>query len=320
MNKVTFWGTRGSLPVAATSHDIRQKLIAALLAARGQVLDDRAAIEDFVAGLPFAVNGTFGGNSSCVEITGIPGMHVVCDLGSGARPLAQAKLAEFGSSSPQTYHLFISHLHWDHLMGLPFFSPLYLPGNQIVFHGCHDGLEAAVRRQLHAPHFPVEFNELPARIHFERMTPGVTHEIGPLRVTPIHQQHAGDSYGYRFEHDGKCVVYSTDSEHRLEDTEQRAAFIRFFDHADLLIFDSMYSLAEAVSIKADWGHSSNVVAVELSQAAAVRQLALFHHEPVHDDAQLEQLLKETRRLEEITRAGRSPLNIVSAYDGLSIAL
>lgn len=320
MKQVIFWGTRGSLPVAATTRDIRQKLISTLLAARGLALDEPASIEAFVDQLPFAVNGTFGGNSSCVEITGVPDTHIICDMGSGARPLGQAKLAEYGSARPQTYHLFISHLHWDHLMGLPFFVPLYIPGNEIIIHGCHAALENAVRQQLRAPNFPVDYAHLAASIRFNPLTPDQAQEIGPLRVTPIRQVHAGDSYGYRFEHDGKCVVYSTDSEHKLDDDAQRAAFIQFFAKADLVVFDAMYSLAEAVSIKADWGHSSNVIAVELCQAAAVRQLALFHHEPVHDDRQLERLLTETRRLEEITRGNRPPLSVVSAYDGLSLSL
>ena len=92
------------------------------------------------------------------------------------------------------------------------------------------------------------------------------------------------------------------------------------DQADLVIFDAMYSLAEAASVKSDWGHSSNVVGVELCQAAAVKRLALFHHEPIHDDKQLSRLLAETRRLEQITRGERAPLEIVSAYDGLIVDL
>jgi ribonuclease BN (tRNA processing enzyme) len=140
-----------------------------------------------------------------------------------------------------------------------------------------------------------------------------------VRVTPLLQRHSGDSYGYRFESQGKVVVYSTDSEHPLAEPEHAEQFVRFFRGADLVIFDAMYSLADAVSVKADWGHSSNVVAVELCQRADARHLCLFHHEPVLDDAEIDTLLAETRRLEEITR-GASPLRVSAAYDGMEIAL
>jgi len=138
-------------------------------------------------------------------------------------------------------------------------------------------------------------------------------------VTPQLQDHSGDSYGFRFESRGKSLVYTTDSEHKLDDQEARQRIVEFFREADLVVFDSMYSLAEAVSVKADWGHSSNVVGVELCQAARARKLALFHHEPANGDDAIERILRETRRLEELTRDGH-PLEVIAAYDGLEIDL
>ena len=133
------------------------------------------------------------------------------------------------------------------------------------------------------------------------------------------QRHGGDSYGYRFEAQGKAVVYSTDSEHPLQQPEHTARVVEFFRDADLVIFDAMYSLADAVSVKADWGHSSNIVGVELCQLAGAKHLCLFHHEPIFDDAAIDALLAETRRLEEITRGGKR-LRVSAAYDGLEIGL
>ncbi|MBS4019201.1 MAG: MBL fold metallo-hydrolase [Dechloromonas sp.] len=320
MKQVVFWGTRGSLPTAMTGHDIREKIVSALVTANGRSFRNRAAIDEFVDSLPFAVSSTFGGNSSCVEIVADCPEHIICDMGSGARPLGQAKIARFGVPNPQTYHIFVSHLHWDHLMGFPFFTPMYIPGNRIVIHGCHAQLEEAIRLQMRAPCFPVDYSQAGAKIEFDLMTPGKPHFICGLNVTPKLQLHAGDSYGYRFDSVDKSVVYSTDSEHKLDDIESFDEFIRFFDKADLVIFDAMYSLAEAASVKSDWGHSSNVVGVELCQAAAAKKLALFHHEPIHDDKQLSRLFAETRRLEQITRGERAPLEIVSAYDGLIVEL
>jgi ribonuclease BN (tRNA processing enzyme) len=140
-----------------------------------------------------------------------------------------------------------------------------------------------------------------------------------LRVTPKLQRHGGDSYGYRFELDGRTVVYSTDSEHKLDHVEEARAFAEFFRDADLVIFDAQYSLADAVTIKADWGHSSNIVGVELCQMARARHLCLYHHEPALDDAQLADMLRQTRRLEEITR-GEHRVEISAAYDGMELVL
>jgi len=322
--QIKFWGTRGSLPVATTSEDIRKKIVAALGAANGLTFAGPAEIEAFADSLPFAVTGSFGGNTACVELIGdslsTTDEHVICDLGSGLRPLGHAKLALYGPTQPQTYHFFVSHLHWDHLMGLPFFAPIYLPGNRIVIHGCHANLEAGIRIQMSAPCFPVDFSEIGAEVEFDILEPGRDYLIAGFKVRAKLQLHGGDSYVYRFEQGGKSVVYSTDSEHKLDNRVEQNAFIDFFQNADLVIFDTMYSLADAITVKADWGHSSNIIAVELCQQAGVRQLAMFHHEPVHDDAKLSSLLEETRRFEEITRDGNPSLQVIAAFDGLIVQL
>jgi phosphoribosyl 1,2-cyclic phosphodiesterase len=318
--KVRFWGTRGSIPVSVTAPQIRRKLIAALSGSVGRSLDTPEAIEHYVdEELGFDVRGTFGGHSSCVELdTGGP-EHVVFDMGSGARPLGHSFLQRYGAGAPQTYHVFMSHVHWDHIMGFPFFAPVYIPGNRIVIHGCHAVLEEAFRRQQAAPSFPVDFSQLAATIEFDRLEPGKAHAIAGLVITPKLQRHEGDSYGYRVQAQGKSLVYTTDSEHKVGDVDERAAFIEFFRDADVVIFDAMYALAEAISVKADWGHSSNIVGVELCQAARVGCLCMYHHEPAYDDQRIAQVLQETRRFEEITRDGHR-LEVISAYDGLELDL
>ena len=318
--QIRFWGTRGSLPAPLTAADVHAKLVAALTEVQGQSLATPAAVEAFVARLPFSIRGTFGGDSSCVElIDGEDTNHVLCDMGSGARRYGVDMLQRHGPDKPQTYHVFMSHLHWDHIMGFPMFPPAYLPGNRIIIHGCHAELAGAFRRQHGAPSFPVEFSQLQAKIEFVALEPDATTEIAGYQVTPMLQRHSGDSYGYRFEKNGKCVVYSTDSEHRTEQSEEAERFARFFSDADLVIFDAMYSLAEAASVKEDWGHSSNVIGVELCQMANAKRLCLFHHEPTYSDNQIEDVLQETRRLEAITRS-ESPLEIITAYDGLTVTL
>ena len=318
MKGVRFWGTRGSLPVALTARDVREKLLGALRAARGRPLASESDLESILAGLPFAASGTYGGHSSCVQIdTGGP-EFVVCDMGSGLRPFGQAATAQRNGIA-QTFHIFLSHLHWDHIMGLPFFVPAFIPGNRVVIYGSHEELEAALRRQQDRPSFPVDFSIFGASMDFVHLEPGRPIDVAGVRVTSMLQRHGGDSYGYRFEGAGGVVVYSTDSEHPLAQPEHTDRFVSFFHGADVVIFDAMYSLADAVSVKADWGHSSNIVGVELCQMAGVRELCLFHHEPVFDDAAIDAVLAETRRLEEITRVA-APLRVSAAFDGMEIEL
>ncbi len=317
--RVRFWGTRGSIPVSLGAAAVVDKIVAALVQATGQRLDTAEKARAFVEReLPFELAQTWGGNSSCVELDAGGQEYVLCDLGSGARVFANQLLATRGPSGHR-FHVFMSHLHWDHIMGFPFFMPAYIPGNRIHIYGCHPTLEEAFRRQHSAPSFPVDFSRLGAAIEFVRMEPGRSYDIAGFRVRPKLQFHGGDSYGYRFERDGKVIVYSTDSEHKRDHPRETEEFVEFFRDADLVIFDAMYSLADAYSVKEDWGHSSNVVGVELAQLARVKHLCMYHHEPVFDDARLAAVLRETRRLEEITREGHR-VEVSSAYDGMEIVV
>lgn len=317
--RIRFWGTRGSLPVSLTAAQVREKIIAALTQAQGRALDSPGKVRAYVENLlPFATAGTFGGHSSCVQVDTGAADYLLCDLGSGVRAFGQNALKE-RAGRPATYHVLMSHMHWDHIMGFPFFTPAYIPGNRIRIYGCHDGLEQALRRQQEPPSFPVTLEAMKAEIEFIRLEPGRTQEIAGCRVTAKRQHHSGDSYGFRIECGGKTVIYSTDTEHKMDDRAQTQGFVEFFRDADLVIFDSMYSLADAMSVKEDWGHSSNVIGVELCQMAHARRLCLFHHEPVFGDERLESILHETRRFEEITRAAHV-VEVLSAYDGLEVQL
>jgi phosphoribosyl 1,2-cyclic phosphodiesterase len=315
--RVRFWGTRGSIPVALTSADIRRKLERAILSALEKRVRGAEEVRRFVEqDLDFSVSQTYGGHSSCVELDAGSGEFVICDMGSGARPLGASLLARTAGRLP-TVNIFMSHLHWDHIMGFPFFGPAYMAGTKIRIHGCHGELERAFRLQQAAPCFPVDFSRLAASIEFVKLKPGVVTNVAGFDVLPLLQRHSGDSYGYRFSRQAKSIVYSTDSEHKLEDSAETTAFVEFFRNADLVIFDAMYSLAEAISVKEDWGHSSNIVAVELAQLAGVKRLCLFHHEPAFDDEHIEAVLKETVRLERLTRQ-RHAVQVCAAYDGFEL--
>ena len=317
---VTFWGTRGSIPVSLDCASVRDKLAAAIVSASGKRLDTQEKARAWVdTELDFAISHTFGGNSACVQLDAGDGEYVLCDLGSGVRAFGNHVFNRDGPSKKNTFHVFMSHVHWDHIMGFPFFGPAYAPGNRIRIYGCHPNVEAALRRQQDPPSFPVPFGSLAASIEFVTLQAGRSYDIAGWRVTARRQNHSGDSYGYRFVRDGRIVVYSTDSEHRLDVPDEVEGAASFFADADLVIFDAMYSLAEAVSVKEDWGHSSNVVAVELCQLANAKHLVLFHHEPANNDDRIAQIWRETLRYEEISRTGQ-PLRVSAAYDGMEIEL
>jgi phosphoribosyl 1,2-cyclic phosphodiesterase len=222
-----------------------------------------------------------------------------------------------GPGKPRSFNFFMSHVHWDHIMGFPFFPPAYIPGNTIRIHGAHElaVLEEAFHRQHSDPCFPVQWDQLRATIHFVHLEPGRWYEIGGFRVKAKLQPHHGDSYGYRFEKDGKVVVYSTDGEHKLQSETETAAIIDFYRDADLVIFDAMYSLSDMITIREDWGHSSNVVGVDLCVRARVKHYCMFHHEPAYSDETIHAILRETKRYEEIVRE-REALQVSTAYDGL----
>lgn len=317
--KVRFWGTRGSLPVALTAKGVQAKIAQALVAAGGRAFASEPEAAAFAAeALPFATFGGYGGATSCVEIEGADGAFLVCDMGSGLREFGIDSGRRVAAGHAPVYHLFLSHLHWDHIMGFPFFGPAFNPNATLVIHAGHADAEAAIRRQQEEISFPVPFEWLRARIHFVTHAPGEPFDAAGVTVTLVAQHHSHDSYGYRFERNGRAVVYSTDSEHKVENMDAEAAFEAFFAGADLVICDTMYSLGDTVSLKQDWGHSSNVVAVDLCHAAQAKRLALFHHEPTYADEDIQRMHDETVRYEELVRADRPRLDVICAYDGLEL--
>jgi phosphoribosyl 1,2-cyclic phosphodiesterase len=315
---VRFWGTRGSLPVAPTAETIRRKIVNALVSADGRRFDGEADARTFVEQeLGFAAGATYGGATPCVEIEAGPS-YFICDMGSGLRAFGLDSIKRNAAGHSKTYNFFQSHLHWDHIMGFPFFAPAFDPAATIRIHAGHPDAEEAFRRQQEEISFPVPFEWLRADIEFVQLTPGKTHEVDGMQVETILQHHSHGSYGYRFtDADGRTVIYSTDSEHKLEKMAVEAAFIDFFRGADLVVCDTMYSLADSVSMKEDWGHSSNLVAVDLCHQARAKCLALFHHEPTYEDQDIQRMHEESIRYEELTRDG-PPLDVICAYDGLEV--
>ena len=322
--KAVIWGARGSLPTSVRAGTVRDKVFCALQAARDVNLETDEQINQFIdEQLPFAGRGTYSCNTSCVEIQHDDDF-IIFDAGSGLRDFGNDFMKSRMTANPPTFHILMSHIHWDHIHGFPFFVPSYIPGNRIRFYGCHEDIEKAIRGQSTGPCFPVEYEDLGAEISYQILTPGETVTIQGFAVTPFKQDHPGDSYGYRVERDGKSIVYSTDSEHKGPDVGKPTyPFIQHFSEADLVIFDAQYIFLESVNTKESWGHSSNMIGVELAVDAKVKRLCLFHHDPLSDDQTLDRILDETRRYaaryvknHQDTEAAEP--QILSAYENLEI--
>ncbi|MEN6620909.1 MAG: MBL fold metallo-hydrolase, partial [Smithella sp.] len=260
--QVYFWGSRGSLPASITAGMVGTKIFKALQAARSFNLETDSDIKTFIQReLPFAVRASYGGNTPCVEIRN-GAEYILCDAGTGLRDFGnhyfKTERAAGPGNEPDTFHIFMSHVHWDHIQGFPFFTPAFLPGNKIHIYGFHNDLEKAFVGQQSNPCFPVPLQGMKADIKFHVLDPGKSYNIAGLDVTGMKQNHPGDSYGYCFRRDGKKIVYSTDSEHKENAANESYEFIEFFKNADLLIFDAQYSFLDAVGTKENWGHTSNI--------------------------------------------------------------
>lgn len=293
--KVRFWGTRGSIatPGRGTTH--------------------------------------FGGNTSCVEMTTNDGELLIFDCGTGAHGLAAKLIAE--ATGPINANILFGHTHWDHIQGFPFFGPAFVPGNSVAIHGpegSRGSLHDVLSGQMEFTYFPVELGELPAAITYHDLTEGIT-RIGSARVAAQFLHHPALTLGYRVEADGVAVVYLVDHEpfsdelwradaapghidSILHEGDRRHA--RFMEGADLVIHDAQYT-PEEYGPKKTWGHSTYEYAVRMAAAAGVRQLALTHHDPGHDDRFIADLERKARILAQQCGTG---LDAFCAYEGCEVVI
>ena len=188
---VRFWGTRGSLPVALRREAVQAKIAKALMAAGGRTFADETEAGAFAAAhLDFATNGAYGGATSCVEIEGGDGSFIICDMGSGLREFGLDSFRRVAAGHAPVYHFFLSHLHWDHIMGFPFFAPAFNPNATVIIHSGHADAETALRRQQEEISFPVPWDWLRAKFEFVVHPPGEVFEAAGLKVSLTTQYHS----------------------------------------------------------------------------------------------------------------------------------
>jgi phosphoribosyl 1,2-cyclic phosphodiesterase len=254
--QVKFWGVRGSTPT------------------------------------PEAANLGHGGNTSCVEIRSGSGVLAVIDGGTGIRNLGQELMREKAERNP-AIHLFLTHFHWDHIQGIPFFLPLYQADRDLTFYAAAalGPLQDRLQGQMSKPYFPVSLEVAAPRSFVEIESESLT--LGDLTVRPFPMNHPQGAHGYRMESGGRTVVYASDLEHGNEKMDR---VVRDFSAgADILIYDSQYTPEEYEQHRG-WGHSTWLEGVRVARDAGVRQLILFHHDPWHDDGFLEEMGRRAQAL------------------------
>jgi phosphoribosyl 1,2-cyclic phosphodiesterase/DNA-binding NarL/FixJ family response regulator len=263
--RIRFWGTRGSIPT------------------------------------PGPHTSRYGGNTSCIEVRSGRGTLVVIDCGTGGRSLAQNLMANDGGSCGS---ILISHTHWDHIQGIPFFGPLYAPQNEWHVYGpkgLRESVREALARQMDYTYFPVSLDQCAANIHYHDLVEG-SFAIDDISISARYLNHPALTLGYRLQVDGASLVYACDhepysrvlglGEGRIAGEDlQHAEFMR---EADLLIHDAQYTTQEYPT-KMGWGHSPVDYVVKLAEQALVKRVALTHHDPLRDDDAIDRLIASTRQ-------------------------
>lgn len=259
-----------------------------------------------------------GGNTSCVEVI-CGGERIILDAGTGLRKLGDRMMAE-GSLEAT---MLLSHQHWDHIQGIPFFVPAYIPTARLRVYGGVNGvmsLRETLEHQMTAPVFPVRLDELGAQIDLCEVRSGHSFSIGGARVKAIKVNHPGGCFAYRIDFEGKSVVYATDTEHyACVDPALRA----LAQGADVLIYDSQYTPEEyrgdAGRSKVGWGHSTYVAGAELARSAGVGKYVLFHHDPSRSDAKVAEIEARAQALFPDAVAAREGMRIALLAAPMAIA-
>jgi phosphoribosyl 1,2-cyclic phosphodiesterase/DNA-binding response OmpR family regulator len=281
--RVQFWGTRGSIAKPGPS------------------------------------TARYGGNTSCIEVRSARGTLVILDCGTGGHSLSQKLMS--GGAKGSRGHILISHTHWDHIQGIPFFHPLFAPGNEWDIYGPR-GLGQSLREtlggQMQYTYFPVPLDQCRAKIRYHDLVEG-TFEIDDIKVSTQYLNHPALTLGYRLEADGVTVVYACDHESHSrilatgdgEIIGQDLRHAQFLSHADLLIHDAQYT-AEEYPTKVGWGHSSIEYVLKLGHYAEVKRIALTHHDPLREDDAIDRLVANAQAK---LRQNKSSLDVFAAVEG-----
>jgi len=326
---IIFYGVRGSLATPIPPHEYDKKIeeiLARFLAftSKHTISSEQAAAADtiskFLDTLPEYLRYNYGGNTSCVYVN-IGGQHFVFDCGTGLRrlgiDLVRGVYGKPSGNTPQIVNIFMSHCHWDHMAGFPFFAPMFVPSWQIKINAAHKNIRELFTDQQRFDYFPVSLDPEGSGISFKVLDEFRSYRIGGTVISLLRQKHPNSSFAYRLQHDNKIFIYASDTEYTDDETAAIDNAITFFKNADLVIFDAQYTLKESFE-KLNWGHTSSVKAVDIALKSGVKKLVFFHHEPNYSDFDLHEMFTQVCAYRDFI--AKSKLELAMAREGLKITL
>jgi len=312
---IRFWGVRGSIPTPLTPEEIRRKISAVVARITQQDIKSPESKESFLSRLPSSLFGTTGGNTTCVEVRLNDNTVILFDAGTGIFRFSQYALRE--QPQPKEFHLFFTHFHWDHIQGFPFFNPQAFDKScTIHIYSPREDAEEILRNQMKDPYFPITMDIMQAKIVFHHLKESEI-DIGPAKVKWRQMQHPGKSYSYKVKSGEGSFIFATDTELKPNDFARTQENWDFFAGADILAIDSQYTLDEAIE-KYDWGHSSYSLAVDFASEWKIKDLVLFHHEPLYNDNKMFSISKSAGWY--MSHVGKEKLLIHLAQEGLELRI
>jgi len=285
---IKFWGTRGSIPVPGNS------------------------------------TLKYGGNTSCVEIGLSNNKMIILDAGSGIRELGKSLV---NNGYKDSFEILFSHYHWDHIQGIPFFLPLFNKENLVNFYGEEsngESIKDILSKQMASNYFPITLDEMNAQLKYHNIKPFINFGINGAKLETFRANHSTPTISYKITEGNKTIVYLTDNELMLEDSNEDNIYdnllksnkelVDFCSECDYLIHDSMYDEATLVG-KKGWGHSANITLAYFGILSHVKNLILFHYNPDYTDGKIDDLLKETNKT---LKNENSEVQCIAAMEGLRI--
>lgn len=317
--KITFWGVRGSVPTPPTEAIISEKIRRALrLATVGDISSDDA-VGRFIESLPNSIKGTYGGNTTCLEVRASDGEIIIIDCGTGIKNLSNELMrTEFGKGQG-VGNIILTHTHWDHIQGIPFFIPFYVKGNRFNIYSAFNDIKERVEYQQVFSHFPVNLDYMLATKEFFILEKESEFFLNNIKIINKRMHHPGGSFGYRIEENGKSFVFTSDCEFNIDEIDKIDSYREFFINADVVVFDTQYTFEEAID-KIDWGHSSASIAIDIALRFNVKKLILFHHEPDYSDEKLEIVLSTAKTYMSMNAKKKGILDIDIAREGMVLEL